>query len=63
MELSDRREFLESSLPAAGDVHARNAFANARAVEPRAETVTVKNDAPAFSFAPAAVAVRQLNLL
>jgi alpha-L-arabinofuranosidase len=46
-----------------GDVHAHNTFENPRAVEPRSETVTVKNDTLVFNFAPASVTLLQLNLL
>lgn len=46
----------------AGDAHAYNTFENPRAVEPRGETVTFKNDTLVFSFAPSSVTRLQLNL-
>jgi alpha-L-arabinofuranosidase len=47
----------------AGDVRAHNTFENPRAVEPRSETVAVRNETLVFNFAPASVTLLQLNLL
>ena len=47
----------------ASDVHAHNTFENPRAVEPRSESVSVKNDTLSFNFAPSSVTLLQLNLV
>ena len=53
----------QAKVLSANDVHAHNTFENPRAVEPRDETVSVKNGALTFSFAPASVTRLQLQLI
>lgn len=45
------------------DVHAHNTFENPHAVEPRVETVNIKNGTLIFNFAPASVTRLQLNII
>jgi alpha-L-arabinofuranosidase len=72
--LSERREteiFIRGARIASGtarvlstaDVHAHNSFENPRAVEPRSEPVTVKNETLVFNFPAASVTMLQLNLV